>query len=186
MQEFKPPPPQGGGEEGGTNKISPTYEVVGDPNSIDEGASIILKITTTNVENSTNLYWTTDAPEGVKNTPSSNDFNDGLTQGKITVNGNAATLVRPIMKDNLTEGKFYEVFVIHLREGSFSGRILATSNVISIQDTSQGIKPPEGGIINEPKVEYFKCLRGEVRDVLKTSVNNGECDCEDCSDESNI
>jgi hypothetical protein len=90
------------------------------------------------------------------------------------------------MKDNLTEGKFYEVFVIHLRDGSFSGRILAASNVISIQDTSQEIKTPKGENIKAPKVEYFKCLRGEIREVLKTSVNDGECDCDDCSDESNI
>ena len=170
--------------EGDTVSITPTYEIAGNPTTIDEGTSVIFKITTTNVENSTNLYWTTDAPEGVENTPSSTDFNDGLTQGKIPVNGNSATLVRPIMKDNLTEGKFYEVFVIHLREGSFSGRILATSNEISIQDTSQ--ETPKGRIKNEPKVEYFKCLRGEVREVLQTSVNDGECDCDDCSDESNI
>ena len=152
------------------------FAITGSPNTVDEGTSATFTISTTNVEGGPNLYWTTDSPEGVENTPSSYDFKDGLTQGRITINGNRTTLVRPLLNDNLTEGKFYEVFVINLREGSFSGKIVATSNVISIRDTSK----------NEPKPEYFKCLRGEVREVLKTSVNDGECDCDDCSDESNI
>ena len=111
--------------------ITPSYNISG-PANVNEGASAALSITTTNVSNSTTLYWSTNAVSGGQ--PTGSDFTDGVTSGTVTINNNAGTITRTLSNDLTTEG--VESFSISLRSGSVSGTILATSGTIAIGDAS--------------------------------------------------
>lgn len=118
----------------------PTYAITGSPTVVNEGSSVTFTIVTTNVGNGTVLYWTTHAPDGELNTPSAGDFTDNTTEGSVTINSNAGSFIRTLVEDSSTEGD--EVFVIKLRQDSTSGAILATSNTVTIGDTSLSPPPP--------------------------------------------
>ena len=77
-------------------------------------------VTTTSLDNNTTLYWST---SGV----GANRFSDGVTSGAVIINNNTATIVRPILADNRTEGS--ASFTL-----SVNG---ASSGSVTINDTSQ-------------------------------------------------
>jgi hypothetical protein len=110
----------------GTNNIS--YTITGDVSTTNEGTTITYSIVTTNVPNGTVVYWTNSGSAQAA------DFVDGVNTGSITINSNAATLTRSVSNDVLTEGP--ENVQIVLRRDSTSGALLASSSVISINDTS--------------------------------------------------
>jgi hypothetical protein len=111
--------------------ITPSYNISG-PANVNEGASAALSITTTNVSNSTTLYWTSNAVSGSQ--PTGSDFTDGVTSGTVSINNNTGTITRTLSNDLTTEG--VESFSISLRSDSVSGTILATSGTIAIGDAS--------------------------------------------------
>jgi len=111
--------------------ITPSYNISG-PANANEGANASFTITTTNVSNSTTLYWSTNAVSSSQ--PTGLDFTDGVTSGTVTINNNAGTITRTLSNDLATEG--VESFSISLRSGSVSGEILATSGIVNIGDTS--------------------------------------------------
>jgi hypothetical protein len=97
---------------------------------LDEGGNAIANITTANVANGTILYWTI---EGVSGTINADDFVTALS-GNVTINSNAASFTITVKKDQLKEGN--ESFLVRVRTGSTSGTIVATSNTVTINDTS--------------------------------------------------
>ena len=100
---------------------SPTYAVVA-PTDIDEGSAGTMQITTTNVANSTTLYYTL------------SDSNDLATSsGSFTINNNSASFTVTPTADTLTEGQ--ETGTIKIRTGSVGGTVVATDTFI-INDTS--------------------------------------------------
>ena len=111
--------------------LTPSYNISG-PANVNEGASLAFTITTTNVSNSTTVYWSTNAVSGGQ--PTGTDFTDGVTSGTVTINNNTGTIARTLSNDLTTEG--VESFSISLRSGSVSGTILATSGIVAIGDTS--------------------------------------------------
>jgi hypothetical protein len=114
---------------------APTYSIVPNITSVNEGGSVTFTVSTTLVPNGTTLFWTTTGTN-----VNTNDFNDSTTSGSVTINSNAASIVRGIRADQFTEGA--ESFQLQLRTGSTSGTVVATSAVITINDTST-TPPPE-------------------------------------------
>lgn len=108
-----------------------TYTFTTTPTSIDEGSSGTFAITTTNVPNSTTLYWTTSHV-----TSAAADFT--ANSGSFTITSNSGTFAVSVAEDTLTETTEY--FRIQIRTGSSSGPVVATSNQIGIND----IAPPPG------------------------------------------
>ena len=100
--------------------LTPTYSVSATSGSVNEGSSAIFVVTTTSLDNNTTLYWST---SGV----GANRFSDGVTSGAVIINNNTATIVRPILADNRTEGS--ASFTL-----SVNG---ASSGSVTINDTSQ-------------------------------------------------
>ena len=100
--------------------LTPTYSVYATSGSVNEGSSAIFVVTTTSLDNNTTLYWST---SGV----GANRFSDGVTSGAVIINNNTATIVRPILADNRTEGS--ASFTL-----SVNG---ASSGSVTINDTSQ-------------------------------------------------
>lgn len=113
--------------------ITPTYSVVPASTNVNEGSIVNFNVVTTNVADGTTLYWTTSS-----STVTADDFADtptaGVLSGSFLVNGNAGLFSRPIKTDSLTEGTEY--FAAQIRTGSITGTVVATSAVVTINDTS--------------------------------------------------
>jgi len=110
---------------------NPTYAVSASTTSVNEGGTVNFTVTTTSITNGTTLYWATNSVSGTINT---SDFTDSLVSGSFTVNNNTATISRGIRADAATEGA--ESFAITIRTGSVTGTIVATSQTVTINDTS--------------------------------------------------
>lgn len=109
--------------------LIPTYAFGSIPSSISEGSSGTFNVNTTNVADGTTLYWSIATNSG--------DF--GTTSGSFTISGNAGSFSVSPTADSSTEG--IETFTVYLRTGSTSGTIQATSNSVSIGDSSQAPIP---------------------------------------------
>lgn len=108
-----------------------TYSLTSNTNIIGEGSTgVTFNVSTTNVSNGTLLYWTTNSISNIV----SQDFADNQLSGTITINSDSASFVRLATSDSLTEG--LESFFIELRTGSTSGPVVATSDIIQVQDLS--------------------------------------------------
>ena len=102
----------------------PTYSFSSIPSSVDEGNTATLYVSTNNVVDGTTLYWTIASH--------SEDF--GTTSGSFTIASNAGAFQVTPTADALTEGA--ETFTAAIRTVSTSGAVVATSNTITINDTS--------------------------------------------------
>jgi hypothetical protein len=107
--------------------LTPTYSITPAASSVNEGSSLIINVSTTNVVDGRVLYWT------VNNTTTTNaDFL--TTSGSFTINSNSASFSISTTADSTTEGA--ETFTVSIRTSSTSGTVVATSNAITINDTS--------------------------------------------------
>jgi hypothetical protein len=104
---------------------APTYAVAaaGGATSVNEGATLTFNVTTTNVANSTTLYWTMN---------NSTDF--AVQGGSFTITSNSGSFSVTPTADVTTEGA--ETFVVYVRTVDVNGTIVATSATITINDTS--------------------------------------------------
>lgn len=95
--------------------------------SINEGSALGVTVTTTNVADSTTLYWTTN-----HTTTSTADFSSN--SGSFTITSNSGTFNVPVVADSATEGA--ETFTVEIRTTSTSGTIVATLPSVTVNDTS--------------------------------------------------
>ena len=109
---------------GGLTPVA-TYSFGTIPTSINEGSAGTINVNTTNVADSTTLYWTVNAP---------GDFS--TSSGSFVVNSNAGSFNVTPTADSTTEGA--ETFTVSIRTGSTGGTVVATSSGITINDTSIG------------------------------------------------
>lgn len=107
-----------------TTPVVATYGFGTIPTSINEGSTGAFNVITTNVANGTTLYWTAESNAG--------DF--GTSSGSFTITGNAGIFYLTPTADATTEGS--ETFTVAVRTGSTGGTIVATSNSVTINDTS--------------------------------------------------
>lgn len=127
--------------------LVPSYSIAG-PSSVNEGASVTLNLTTTNVSNGTVLYW---GITGVQ----SGDLTPSNLQGTLTVTGGSASLAFSITRDTTTEGTEN----LQFRLFSDSGRSQqVASKTISIADTSISIN----------------YIWGTTRNNILTGTNNAD------------
>ncbi len=114
---------------GGTlvqTQVSPTYAISEDKTSANEGETVTFTVTTTNIANNTNLYWTT------LGTTSVHDYTPNALSGTVNIQNNTGTITRTLSND-LSVGEGAENFQIRLYSGSTT---LALSSSISVADTS--------------------------------------------------
>jgi len=101
-----------------------TYTFSSIPSSIDEGSNGTFDITTTNVPDGTTLHWTIETNSG--------DF--GTSSGSFTITNRSGSFTVTPTSDNATEGS--ETFTVAIRKISITGKIVATSSAVTINDTS--------------------------------------------------
>jgi len=109
--------------------IYPTYEVIHNT-SVDEGSSLFVTVNTTNLDDTT-LYWS--STEQVDIEQSNGSFSIINNQGSFSI---------PITVDLFTDPG--ETFTFVIREDSIIGDIVAQSNTITINDV---LNPPSYTII---------------------------------------
>ena len=123
----------------------PEYNLTSTVTSMNEGGSVTFDARTRYVPISTKLYWTVD--EG-STTNMSADFTNAANQGQVTIledsvsnypNSGTRIFGFTASNDNITEGQ--EKFKLHLRTGSYTGTIVASTNWIYINDTSMTPTP---------------------------------------------
>jgi hypothetical protein len=95
--------------------------------AFDEGTSLAVTVSTTNVQDATTLYWTVN-----HGTTATADFT--AESGSFTVTSNSGSFNVDAVADSSTEGA--ETFTIEIRTGSIAGPIVNTSSTITINDTS--------------------------------------------------
>lgn len=108
--------------------------------TINEGQSVVFRITHNNVLAYTNMYWEVVTNTGTIN---SSDFSDssGMAATYYLASANGTLDVTKILSNDVTtEGT--ESFYLRVRNGSSSGTILANSSVITVSDTSTATPPP--------------------------------------------
>ena len=112
----------------GSGAENPTYAVSPNVSSVNEGSSVTWNITTTNVPNSTTLYWTNNGTTGAA------DFTGGVNSGSFTITNNVGSFSLTLVNDVTTEGS--ETIIIQIRTGSISGPVVATASTVTVNDTS--------------------------------------------------
>lgn len=106
-----------------TTPVISTYAVTPTANNVNEGSSLTFNVATTNVDDTTTLYWTV---------TNAGDF--ATSSGSFTINSNAGSFSVTPTADLTTEGP--ETFTASIRTVSTSGTIVATSSTVTINDTS--------------------------------------------------
>ena len=123
-----------------------TYSVTESTTSVDEGYSVTFTINTTNIDNGTTMYYSLDG------TTTSSDFVSSQV-GSFTVTSNTATVVIQTAIDTITES---ETFIFNLRTGATTGTIVASSNEITINNTSPTFSVSESTTsVNETDIVTF-------------------------------
>lgn len=110
--------------------IIPTYAIEPRSNVVAEGSSIVFDVTTRGVADGTTLYWTNEGSSDVT------DFAIQSSSGTVTVTGGYNESMGFIKLDTVRNlGSTYgKSIVLNLREGSPSGPVLLTANVVYISD----------------------------------------------------
>lgn len=105
--------------------IAIEYTITPASSSVNEGgAALAISIGTTSLPNGSVFYWTLSEPD---------QFD--TSQGQFTINNNSAIVeVNAPIADATTEGT--QTFTFNIRTGSATGPIRATSDPITINDTS--------------------------------------------------
>jgi ligand-binding SRPBCC domain-containing protein len=125
--------------------VVPTYSVTPSATSVNEGSSVTFTVTTAGVPNGTVLYWTALQVSG---TLSASDFTDVAVSGSFTVNNNTGTIIRTIVADRSTES--IDIFQLEIRRSSITGTIVATSDSVTINDTSKDVGSNANGLTFGP------------------------------------
>jgi len=128
------------------NDVVPTVSISESTTTVDEGSSVTFTITATGFPSGTTLYWTTYQESG---TITASDFTDSATEGSFSISSGTGTVVRSISSDRLTES-IAESFKLEIRRDSTSGTIVATSEIITINDRSRNIGAYANGLTFGP------------------------------------
>lgn len=104
----------------------PTYAVASAANSVDEGSPLTFTVTTTNLPSPTTLYWVVLTNAG--------DFS--TSSGTVTINSNTGSFSVTPTSDTTTEVDA-ETFTVGILTSALSDVVVATSDPITINDTSQ-------------------------------------------------
>jgi len=146
---------------------APTYSVTPSTTTVNEGSAVTFNVTTTNVANSTTLYWTN------AGTTVAADFQENVNSGSFTITSNAGSVTLTLSADSTTEGG--ETIDFKVRTDSTSGTIVATATTVSVSDTSTtpvaAIKLTSIGLSPNPAKSFQNYTITVYQNTTSTSAN---------------
>lgn len=149
--------------------FDPSYRIFPSTTSVNEGSSIIFIANTTNVESGTTLYYNITGSVGI----ASADFTNNSLNGSLVISGTFDTgfgsTTLTLTNDFLAEGT--ETFNMNLRTGSISGPIVATSPIVTINDTSAPTVTPTTLTVNEGSSVTFNVTSNQLSTTLYWTLN---------------
>ena len=113
--------------------LTPTYTATVSHNSRDEGDSFTTTMTTTNVANSTELWWELSGT-GI----AAGDFSSGALTGSGTISNNTFNFSHTIANDNTTEG----AETLNIKFYSDSGRTTQVGSTVTCTINDTSLTPP--------------------------------------------
>tara|TARA_Y100001972_G_scaffold125302_1_gene176235 strand:- start:1310 stop:3070 length:1761 start_codon:yes stop_codon:yes gene_type:complete len=117
--------------------LTPTASISASTTSVNEGSTVTFTITMTNFS-SGNITWDT--------TLSADAEEDDITpnSGTVNISGSTGSVVITAVADGYTESGQTETFQFRVKSPSDNTTVIATSSVITINDTSTGTPEPAG------------------------------------------
>ena len=160
----------GGSNQDGLVVLSwaPIYSISSSNSSVNEGSSVTITVTTTNVFNGTTLYWQSGSSTIGTST------NISPYQGSVTINNNTATFNIAAIADSTTEGT--QSFYVNLYKESAYTTLLSSTSVITINDTSQTPPAPSGTFTASPtsiNSGSSSTLSWSISNATSVSINQG-------------
>jgi hypothetical protein len=139
-----------------------SYTLTQSTSSVDEGQSVSFTLTTTGITDGTILYYTTTGT-------ASTTTDITALSGSFTINNNSGTFSINVNQDYEIDDA--ETLTVSVRVGSVSGSIVATSQVITIDDTPFTITiVPASTVIPESTITTNSTLSV---DINTTDVTDG-------------
>ena len=108
---------------------APSYTLSQSSTLVNEGDTVTFTVSTTAIPDGTVIYYTTNGSVEAA------DFTDNTLTGSLTVNNDSATLTKTLSSD-FTVGEGSETFSIDIRTDSVTGTVVASSNNITVTDSS--------------------------------------------------
>jgi len=108
------------------NVISASYALSASSLTVDEGSSVTFTFTTSRADRT--FYWTNSG------TTTGTDFTNGANQGSFATTSGTGSVTLNLSNDFATEGA--ETIILQVRSESYIGSILATSDIVTVNDTS--------------------------------------------------
>ena len=121
----------------------------------DEGDTINITITTDTTSGT--LYYSIEPDSG--SSISASDFTSNSLTGSFNISSGTGSLSLTLSSDSTTEGT--ETFRLRIREGSTTGTIIATTNYISLADTSTSNGGGGGGSSDNNFADSIKFASGD-------------------------
>lgn len=109
----------------------PSFAATESTTALDEGSTVSITLTTTNISDQT-FYWDLVTISGTIN---GSDFVGGNSSGNFTTSSGVGSVNLTLSQD-YSSGEGTESFQVRIRKDSNSGEIVATTNTITVTDTS--------------------------------------------------
>ena len=153
----------GGGTGGGNN---PTYNLSSSANSVNEGGSFTITLTTANLPNGTTVGYNV---TGIQQA----DLSSGTTTGNFTISNNTASVGFTLANDSLTEGT--ETFRLQITSGTYI-YIDVTINDTSTAVISYSISPQTGNVNEGSSITFTVTTTNVANTTLYWAINGGSAD----------
>jgi hypothetical protein len=114
--------------------LDPTYTLSADNTTINEGDTVTITLTTTDIADSTNFAYTVTGVDA-------DDLSSGSLTGNITINSNTGTAAFTLAEDATTEGA--ETLTLTLDNGEGSIDITITDTSLNAPSTPNGYNAPQ-------------------------------------------
>ena len=143
--------------------LTPSYTISA-PSSISEGSTLNTTITTANVANGTELWWSLSGTN-----IDANDFSSGSLTGSGTISSNTFSFSHTLANDVATEGT--ETLNIKLFSDSSRSTQVGSTKAVSITDTSQA--PVTGQTAYTSPGSYTFTVPSGVTSVSMVAIGGG-------------
>jgi len=160
------------GDDDNTQNLDPTYAVVADRSTVNEGEFIVYTITTTNVPNGSVLFYTLSG-----NDITSDDIIGGSLSGRFVVNNNTAKVTVGIEDDGVVEEEELIRFTLNGKGATADVLIVSDDNNgnddVSDFDEGEG-ETPENTYedFREPTVDPVKIITDEDGGIIEIPIDD--------------